>query len=354
MSQLFNKILLVQTGFLGDLILSTPVVSAIKKLYPDAKIDILCTKEGAPLVRTHPFVSNVLVFDKRVKDAGLRGLIARAREIRLNSYECVFSLHKSYRTALLLYLSRIPLRYGFKEAALSWLYTSTAPRKDLSHEVLRNLAILRNLNLNPSEYEVPMSIGIPEEVNAKTKETVVELSKPYISIAPGSVWKTKRWTKEGFARLSAELIDRGFGIVLIGGPGDSDTGDFIDAELKKSYQSGKDYINTIGSIDLISSASLISSSELVITNDSAPLHLGSAVGTPVLALFCATVPEQGFGPWMVSHRIVERKELSCRPCGRHGSQSCPLGTDECQKSITVPEVLLAVDLLLEERKAKFS
>jgi heptosyltransferase II len=345
----FKKILLVQTGFLGDLVLSTPVISALRDTFPESSIDVLCTKQSAVFLKSHPLVSQVIEFDKRGRDSGLRGLLRMARDIKNRGYDAVFSLHKSYRTALLLFLSRIPARYGFKESSLSFLYTKTAPRKDLSHEALRNLAILRVLDISPESLSYPLLLAC-NPLDEKEAETLTaELNRPYVTIAPGSVWKTKRWTREGFSDLARKIIESGAGVVLLGGPDDAESGDFIEQSLSAEYTEGREYLNLVGKIPIMTSAALIKKSKCLISNDSAPLHISAAVGTPVVAVFCATVPEFGFTPWNVPHKIVEKKGLACRPCGSHGGHVCPLGTDACQKEITSEQVYAEFRALCNEQ-----
>jgi heptosyltransferase II len=349
----YSKILVVQTGFLGDLVLSTPVLSVLSKLFPDSSIDVLCTKQSSPLLSNHPLVSGVLVYDKRASDSGFRGLLRKVKELRSHGYDAVFSLHKSYRTSLLLYLSGIPQRFGFKEASLPFLYTKTSPRKDLNHEVKRNIAVLRACGVSPEEIAFPLSLGLTKDLHEYAHKVSQGIPSPYVTIAPGSVWKTKRWTKEGFARLALQLIEKGKGIVLIGGPDDVESGNYIEAHLREHVKDTSCFINTIGKISLMQSAGLIANSECIVSNDSAPLHIAAAVSTPVIALFCATIPEFGFTPWMVPHRIVEKKGMPCRPCGAHGGMSCPLGTNACQIDILPSDVLIEMRELYHELSMLF-
>ncbi|HMO16502.1 MAG TPA: lipopolysaccharide heptosyltransferase II [Oligoflexia bacterium] len=344
-----NNILLVQLGFLGDVVLSTPVIGALRKIYPEAKIDFLCTKESSGLVSNHPELNSVITYDKRKKERGFLGLLRKVKDLRKNEYDAVFSLHKSYRTASLLWLSGIPKRFGFKKSSLNFLYTRTTERPESSHEVERNLAILKNIDIDPNIFIEPLRIGINTQLHDQANELIKNLPALKIAIAPGSVWRTKRWTKEGFSKISKELLSSGFGVVLIGGPSDMESGEFIEKSLSE-YNFKDRFINTIGKYPLDYSCALIDACDALVTNDSAPLHIGSALNKPLVAIFCATVPAQGFGPWMVQHQIVERKELGCRPCGSHGGHKCPLGTDACQKEISPQEVLIALRSLIDKIK----
>lgn len=337
-----KNILLVQTGFIGDVILSSPVISSLRRIYPEATISLLTTPIASDLYKNHPDLKEVLVFDKRKSQKGFVGLLRMARYLRAKTYDSVYSLHKSSRTSVLLFLSGIKERYSFKESKLNFLYTKTCRRSDLEHDVLRNLAILRVHDLKPEDYACQMSIG----TSLKLKEQALALISPIkdlriITIAPGSVWATKRLPVEIFLEVAIKCLRDGYGIVLLGGPDDRALGDFLANGIEESGFIDK-YVDAIGKCPLSVSAEIVRLSSLVISNDSSPLHMASATGVPVVATFCATVPEQGFGPWMVPYKIIEVKDLDCRPCGRHGGNICPTGTHACQKGIKSESIYSAV------------
>lgn len=344
-----NKILLVQTGFIGDVVLSTPVISNLRKLYPQARLSLLTTPLAAPLFEHDSRLSQVLVFDKRGKDKGWAGLRRMSGRLRSEGFSTVFSLHKSWRTAVLLYLAQIPLRYGFAQAKGASLYTQRARRNDLSHEAERNLAIFRCVGREPEDLSRELHLEIPKAALERTDRILGQAQQalprrpahtPLVGIAPGSVWATKRWTTRGFAEVACALHDRGYQIVLIGGKAD------IAVAQEIERKSSVPLINLAGTTDLLDSAAVISRLRLLITNDSSPLHIASACATPVVAVFCATVPEFGFGPWFVSSETVGLARLSCRPCGRHGGRNCPTGTYACIDELPPAVVLEAAARVL--------
>lgn len=336
------KILLVQTGFIGDVILSTAVIANISYIYPEAKITLLTTPIAAELVKHDNALHCTIAFDKRGKDSGFRGLFGMARKLKLESFDIAFSLHKSFRTSLLLYLAGIPLRYGFMAAAGKMLYSSTARREDLTHEVLRNLAIFRNIALEPSNLDTDLRIDIPEEVKKEAREILKPASaKKLIGLAPGSAWRTKQWTPEGYSNVAKELSSLGHSIVLIGGPEDKEIGAIIENNTKGRA------LNLIGKTSLILSAAIISELDLLISNDSAPVHIASALKVPVVVVYCATVEDFGFGPWNVSSKCLGVKTLACRPCGLHGANTCPVGTYACKVDLTPESVIAAARLLMD-------
>ena len=334
------KILLIQTGFLGDTVLSTPVIENLYRLFPGAEIFALTTPQGAELMRFHPYLKGVLTFDKRRSDSGFGGLFSMIKRIASYEFDIAFSLHKSSRTSLLLKLAGIPVRYGFSEAALSWLYTKTAHRRDLKHDVLRNLAILRVLGHEPENLTQNLTVNLSVDAIAEAERALIGIKNPMVGIAPGSVWATKRWTPEGFSKVADMLAREGYSVVILGGPDDREVAELVCKNSSSSF------VNLAGRISLLGAAAVIDRLQLLITNDSAPLHLASARKTPTVAIFCATVPEFGFGSWDVPHVNLGVPGLDCRPCGRHGGKTCPTGTHACQLQLSAETVFLAARQLL--------
>ena len=136
------KILLVQLSFLGDTILSTPVISGLKKVYPEAHISVMTTLLSSALIENDPFVHEIIVFDKRGKEKSISGVVKKAHEIRKKGFDKVYSLHRSYRTSILLFLAGIPERIGFSDAKMSFLYTEQRKKKLDGHAAIRNLSLL--------------------------------------------------------------------------------------------------------------------------------------------------------------------------------------------------------------------
>lgn len=334
------RILIIQTGFIGDVILSTPVYSYARELFPDAEIDLLTTKVASTLFESDLRFKNVFIFDKRGADSGIIGFFKMLKKIRSQKYDNIISLHKSIRTTVLTFLSGAKTTYGFKQASMDFLYTKSAERKDLKHEALRNLAIFRAMGKEPEQISRPLKLYYSEKVKERVDSFLEGLSEPVVGIAPGSVWATKRWTKEGFNKTSKFLSAKGYRVLIIGGKEDSDLANIIAAGVERVE-------NLCGKFSLSESAYLISKLNFLISNDSSPLHMASAAQTPVVALFCATVPEFGFGPWMVKNTVLGVNGLTCRPCGRHGGQTCPTGTHYCQTKL---ESSIVCDAILSLEK----
>lgn len=340
-----KKILLIQTGFLGDVVLSTPVFTALLEYFPDAEITLLTTPGARSLVENHPQIRQIITYDKRGKDSGLSGLLRICQRLRSEKFDSVFSLHKSHRTAFLVWCLGVRPSYGFREAACSWVYSKRASRKEYAHEVQRNLAILKPLGYDPASSDLKLSLGISAEDSEVASALIAELPPRRIGIAPGSVWATKRWTTNGFAAVAQHFLQHGFGIVLLGGPDDAQSAQQILDLLGPQ----KAVVNAVGRCSLSQSAAIIAKLDALVSNDSAPLHIASATQCPVVAIFCATIPEFGFGPWSVASEIVEVAGLECRPCGSHGGMTCPTGTHACQLGVAPGQVIAAVSRLLSEQ-----
>lgn len=318
------KILLVQLSFLGDMILSTPLISGLKKIHPEAGLTVMTTPLAAPLVENDPLVDEVLTFDKRGREKSLSGMFEKAKKLKAAGFDRVYSLHRSYRTSILLSLAGIPERIGFKDAKLNFLYTEQRQKKIKDHSAVRNLSLLFN-ELPEAEFDKDLRLFVPGYENlSKTAREEFPLSENIILMAPGSAWKTKQWHWQGYFDVARHFAQLGKKIVLIGGPADrsvcakiNDQGDFLDYSDR---------------ISLSDTLYLMEISQLLICNDSMALHMASAFKVPTVALFCATSPEFGFGPWQnPKSAIVEDATLKCKPCRRHGSNQCPNGSQACMK-----------------------
>lgn len=323
------RILLVQTSFFGDLILSTPVIAALKKAHPKAELYLLTTVSGKALVERDPLVHAVLTFAKRGKEAGLFGLIRKARELRALRFDRVYSLHKSFRTALLLWFAGIPVRIGFKQARGSFLYTETRVRPAAEHDVLRNLSLVSQ---ECPDAKTELRLFPPDRPSDLVLQELPKSS--YAVVVPGSVWETKRYFAAGYRQVVEQLLAEGTAVVLVGAPEEKTICDEVGNGLPVVNLGGR---TTLG--DLLT---IIAAASLVVCNDSMALHVASAFKVPTVTIFCATSPAFGFGPWQNNAVVVEHQNLPCKPCRRHGSHRCPLGTNRCMTEVSPESVLAAI------------
>lgn len=332
------KILLVQTSWLGDTILSTPVISGIKSIYPDAELWMLTTPISADLVSRDPLLAGVLTYDKRARDGGFQGFVRMCRRIHDMRFDRVYSLHKSHRTALLLGCSRIPMRIGFADARLAFIYHARKPRPPSEHDVIRNLSIL-STEVPAETLDTRLRLFAPtaEEVRPSIRE-VLHNVRDFVVMVPGSAWPTKMWSWEGYRQVAVRLLAQGYPVVLLGGA--------AEAPVAEKVARGLDLVNLAGRTDVAEAMLMVSRARLMICNDSMALHLASAFQIPTVAIFCSTSPAFGFGPWNNRAVVVQRDDLPCKPCGPHGYKRCPNGTEACMQELPASRVLQAVETLL--------
>jgi len=332
------RILVVQTGFLGDVVLTTPLLGALRRRRPAATIAVLVTPAAAPLVAHHPAVDLVLVDDKRGADRGGRGLARLVRRLRAERFTLGLAAHKSLRTALALRAAGVATRIGFAGAAGAALYTMRVPRPREGHDRDRILGLLAPLGPATDADREPW-VAIDEATRTRAAVLLADAlgdGRPLAGICPGAAWRTKRWPAAAFGALVGRLEAAGYRCVLLGAPDERG----ITAAVREA--AGGLGLDLAGRTDVALLAAALARMAVVVSNDSAPMHLASALGIPQVAVFCATVPAQGYGPLGRAAHVVE-KDLACRPCSRHGMTRCPRGTDDCMELVEVGEVAAAVE-----------
>jgi heptosyltransferase II len=330
--------LVIQTAFLGDVVLTTPLLAALAQLH--GPVDVVTTSAAAPLLETHPAVATVIRYDKRGEDRGWWGFRRLAAHLRERRYTRAYLPHRSWRSAALALAAGIRQRAGFADSSAAITYTTRIARARTGHEAERLLALAGNkIQTVPA-----VSLGLTPDDYAAADEWLRrrELNSGFVALAPGSIWGTKRWP--WYAELAAELEAS---VVVVGSKEDVSLAEAVAAVAPGRIHSAA------GALSLRASAALIQRAAVLVTNDSAPLHFATAVGTPVVALFGPTTPTFGFGPRGPRDRVLELGGLGCRPCSTHGPQVCPLGHHYCMQKLSVEEVQAAVLAILgsEERRA---
>jgi lipopolysaccharide heptosyltransferase II len=323
--------LVIQTAFLGDVVLTTPLLAALAERH--GPVDVVTTPAAAPLVETHPAVRQVIPYDKRGRDQGLAGMLGLARRLAAARYEVAYLPHRSLRSAALAFLARVPRRVGFADG---WplLYTETRRRPRTSHEIdrLLGLAGAPAAAFPPGLYPRPQDERVVDACL-----TDAGIAGDFVALAPGSIWGSKRWPS--YEELASRLAAR-VAVVVVGGVEDAELGRSIAAAVRGA---GGRVLDACGRLTLLQSAALIGRARLLVTNDSAPLHFASALGTRVVALFGPTVPEFGFGPVGAGDLALGVTELACRPCSDHGPPACPLGHHRCMRELRVATVVTALE-----------
>jgi len=320
--------LVVQTAFLGDLVLTTGLLSCLAERA--GPVDLVTTPAGCSLLGQHPAVRRTWSYDKHAADRGVANLLRLASQLSGERYGTAYLPHRSLRSAVLAVLARIPLRIGFAGSAGAWSYTRRIERPTEGHEAERILALAEPA---PGA-RARLSLGLTEAERRLAVEWLAArgVGQPFVTVAPGSIWGTKRWP--GYEALVRALPGP---VVVIGGAEDRALADAVAAAAPGRAHSAA------GSLSLRASAALIERAGLLVTNDSAPLHLASAVGARVVAIFGPTVPAFGFGPRGQDDVVVQLTGLGCRPCSSHGPMVCPLGHHRCMKEISVERVLEVIN-----------
>ena len=311
-----KKVLIIQTAFLGDVILATPIIANLKLKFPEAEIDFLVKKGNEELLNNHPDLMQVFTFDKKKKRSEILRLIQLFRK---NQYDLVINLHRFASSGLLTVLSGAKRKIGFQKNPFSFLYSKAYPHQmdQGLHEVDRNLNLISDL-LIPT---VRRPALYPKDSDLKSVEEF--LKQAYYCLAPASVWFTKQAPEAVWVQLMKQLNESGASIYLIGGPDDKN---LLDKIIETSTVNA---VNLAGKLSIMQSAALMKGATRAFVNDSGPLHIASAMNTPVTAFFCSTVSDFGFGPLSDDAKILEVKDLACRPCGLHGHQECPKGHFKC-------------------------
>ena len=320
--------LVVQTSFLGDVILTTPLIAALAARGP---VDVLATPLGATVLANNTDIRTVIRYDKRRTYGSALGLWRTVKELRTRRpYDAAYLAQGSFRSGLLAILTGARERIGFDSSTGRVLYTKRVPYRPDQHHAERLWSLAMTDCADPPTREQIRPRLYPSDEDRRTIDTLLRRSgtngDPFIALAPGSAWGTKRWPY--YVDL-AKTLAGDFRIAVIGSSADAG----IARQITDALPTGC-VIDGVGTLSLLASAELIGRAQAIVTNDSAPQHLASAMGTPTLAIFGPTVPEFGFGPLAERKAVAGHTRLSCRPCDRHGPQRCPLGHWRCMRELT--------------------
>jgi heptosyltransferase-2 len=329
------KVLIIQTAFIGDVVLATPVVEKLKEKYPDSTIDFLLRKGNESLIVGNPHIRKVWVFDK--KNGKYKNLFRMSKELRTEAYDYVVNLQRFFTTGLMTVLSGGKVKIGFDKNPLSFLFTH-AVKHHISHDNTNVHEVNRNLSLIEQIVD-DASFKKPRLYPSATDYAVVPSGEEYICIAPSSVWFTKQFAEHKWIEL-VNNIPNIYKVYLIGAKGDMPLCERI--QKATSHQSVE---ILAGQLTFLQSCALIDKARMTFVNDSAPLHFASAMNAPVVAFFCSTVPAFGFGPLSDFSIVAEVEEkLDCRPCGLHGKKTCPQQHFKCSE-MDVKKVLVKAGIL---------
>jgi heptosyltransferase-2 len=346
-SNVKQEILVIQTAFIGDVFLMVPMLKELRKLFPNDVLNVVVRSGLADFLKKFNLADEVFEVKKGNRDSYIKA----QQHLKLRKFRYIIAPHSSVRTALFSLPFRAEKKISYRQWWNRFIYDVRLVKNENWPEPMRQLQLLEPLwqqdllthfNLGThSDYrkmgamianELLMSIGEEHwaphlSLRAKLlQEQNLDLNK-FIVLFPGSVWKTKQWTTEGFTQLALQLEAQNYNIVLMGSEGEKQICSSIAVGLKRE-------INLAGRYSLWESLLFLSAAKLVVCNDSGSMHMAAFANVPTVAVFGPTVLSQGFRPWQNRAVVVENEKLKCRPCGKHGHKACPLGHHECMKSIS--------------------
>jgi heptosyltransferase-2 len=337
-----NKILVIQTAFPGDAILTLPFIQELKKKRSGYLIDVLCIPSTVEIFNASPAVNSVVPFDKKGKQKSFFSFIKFIKELKLKNYEIVYSPHRSFRSALITLNLGAEESFGFDNSNLKFAFKSTVIYNHDDHEVKRNLEFVDG-DYSGDKWKIIPEIKSSQEQKEKVQEFLNSNGiKKFIAIAPGSVWETKKYPAENYKSLIDYFVNKSYQIILIGGEQDKTLCESLQTESEKNV------FVAAGKFSLIESIELMKSASLLICNDSAPTHLGMCADIPVLTIYCSTVPKFGFYPYNSKSDYVSYDKLNCKPCGIHGFRNCPIETFDCAKRLAPHLIISKAEELLSD------
>jgi len=329
-----RRILIVKPSSLGDIIHSLPVLWELRRLYPGAHIGWVVKEAWRDIIADNPLLDEVIVLKK-----GVGGFLSAVKNIRKAGYDTVIDLQGLFRSGLMTLLSGASEKTGFSNARelahLFYNHTVAVPPGTV-HAVERYLEILKPIQNDRPHFPLYTDIDDAEWVKDFLRTNNLSHARPLIAVNPSARWEKKRWPITSYAALINQLIrELKAGIIILGSKEDIPL-----AEKISFLASGKPLV-AAGKTSLKTLSALLERVDLLVTNDSGPMHIAAALGTPVVALFGPTNPGLT-GPYGDGH-IVIRKEMECSPCLRG---PCIHGRPICMEAITEEEVMEAVKATL--------
>ena len=342
-----KRIIIIRMDRIGDVVLSTPAIKAVREAYPDSKITVLVGSYAKEVIEGNPYIDEVITYDKSGNEKGLLGNIRFIAGLENRKFDLAIMLHPKNSSHIFAYLARIPQRLGY-DKKLGLLLTKKIPHTKqygLRHEIDYALSLLSYINIGSSDRSLYMPVSTPSEEKIKNlfDKNGISHSDPVIAIHPAASCRSRRWSLERFAKVSDALAEKyGARIIIISGPGDDKVmGDKVAGLMKSKV------LNLSGKTSISDLASLLRRSLLLISNDSGPVHISCAVGTPVISIFSRK--DRGISPerWGPTGKrdIVLHKDALCKICLAH---NCKIGF-KCLDMISVEDVLTAADKILRHQ-----
>jgi heptosyltransferase-2 len=323
------RVLVIETAFLGDAIISLGLAGELKRLQPDAHITYLVRPDSQEIALGCPDVDDALTYDKYAEESGREGIQKKAEELNEKEFDTIFLLQNSHRSQALCSMLNADRKIGFASMGRASL-THTVADSGWSNRYERPLILLRALYADANIGTLPrLTFPIIPHIS----QFIGKVGRPVV-IAPGSVRATKKWGDEKYVALAKVLTEGSIGVIVIGAEQDRRTAGAIRNACKEGS-----VLELAGRGSFMVAVGAIACGSVLVCNDSAPAHAAVAVGTPVISIFGPTVPAFGFAPPTSNSMVVELPTLWCRPCTSHGGDTCPIYTHECMRDISVEQVL---------------
>ncbi len=340
-----QRILIIRFSSIGDIILTTPLIRALRTRFPQARLDFVSKREFGELLETNPRLDRFYLYDTQ---SGVKGLSMLARELRSNRYDLCIDLHKSLRSRHLRFLLRAPRIISYSKQILPRTllvktgmncYNNPLP---IPERYLRQLAPFgvepdgKGPELFPTEQQYATVLKIFKKEHVTPQESL-------FGFGPIAAHPLKQWPLQKFAQLGQRLVRRHQARILIfGGPSDRQQGEELARQIPNNP------VVLCGKLSLLESAAALKSCAVFIGNDSGSVHMASAMSTPVVVIFGPTVKELGFYPYRVRSQVVSTP-LPCRPCTHTGKGRCKIEEQHaCMERIGVEQVAQAATELLRE------
>lgn len=331
---------MIQTAFLGDLILSIPTLKRIREIYPEDKLIVVCKNGLGDFLLKQKIVDQVIEVEK----SSSQSYSSAANQLNQLKIRNIYCLHRSVRSQLFSAKISAQKKIGFSSLLGFWVFDDVIDFVPENPEVIRQFKILESTDektylefkdadfhfLNTPDHNGHLP-AVPEYFSFHHSVNKHISAHKRIAIFPGSVWATKRWTQVGFTQLAEMFLKQNYQVDLLGGPAEGDLCRDIASQAVGARV-------LAGTLSIAESIEKLSEYDLVISNDSASTHMAAYNNIPVVSIFGPTTVAMGFRPWSNNSYIVEEKDLECRPCGKHGHNICPLGHHNCMKQISSSQV----------------
>ncbi len=330
-----ERILVIQTAFIGDAILTLPLIQKLNEVFSEPVIDVVSIPDTAEIFNASPFVNKNWVYDKKSKDKSILSVLKLAKKLRNENYTRLFAPHRSFRTALITLLSGIKNTTSFDRSSFGFIYKNRIRYEKNFHEVRRNLSLLGDKFTAGDSWKIKpevKSCSLPD-----IAKDITASSERIYAVAPGSVWGTKIYPHGYFSEIIKSLSKMNYRAVLIGGNNDLALCERI------IHESGEAALNLAGELNLIESIEFLRKCSFLVCNDSAPTHMAMAAGIPAITLYVSTVPDFGFYPYLHNSKYLSYDNLECKPCGIHGHDECPLGVFDCAHNLPPERILKIIE-----------